>query len=105
MTWEETAEGAVFHINNTPTKADGSFYSYYHLLYWIMPKDAEACERMNVIAGLNKGKAKFDNTAYMLNTPPSTVEFTHSYNPISKSKTVEGDEVLYTLNINKPALS
>ena len=86
--------------------SDGGFYSYYHLVYYLVPKDAEAMAEILRIAGANPqegtpyGLALFENTAWVNGAEPKTAEFDYPYKASGKTGARNGNKISYVLELN-----
>jgi len=96
-----TVDGGInFDITDLP-KDNGSYYGYYIIQYYLIPKSEEALSQIKMQAADNNGTAIFENTAALDDENKSTVEFDYKYKILDKTAVIQsGGYVDYTITIN-----
>ena len=92
--------GINFDITDLP-KDNGSYYGYYIITYYLIPKSDEALSQIKMLAADNNGTAVFENTAALDDENKSTAEFDYKYKILDKTAMIKsGGYVDYTITIN-----
>ena len=98
-TVEQTADGVRFIIGEVPKKSDGTFYSTYLVEYWLVPKDAQALQRIAEMAlangGQQTGEAVFTNTVTARGETDEArfeIPLTPEFDPVAKSMVQARDD-------------
>ena len=92
---------------DVPKRAsDGGYFSYYYLIYYLVPKDLAAMEEILRQAGANPqedtpyGLAVFENAAWIDGAEPKTAEFDYPYKASGKTANRNGNRISYELELN-----
>ncbi|WP_197026445.1 SpaA isopeptide-forming pilin-related protein [Oribacterium sp. P6A1] len=93
----KTDSGIKIHIEDFPKKADGEYYSFYRIPYYLAIKESDAIR----LALENGGKATIRNTAYW-NSEKSQVDISYEHNPIKKEYGYDANKGIayYTITVN-----
>lgn len=106
FTWSQSDGQATFTLTNPPKNGD-TYYPYYLVEYWLVPKSEENLASIRELAMESDGTALLENTATSDNISDE-LDFTYDYSVIDKrSERVPGDTALdkYTIEINKDMLT
>ena len=106
---EVTENGLRFTFNEVPKKADGSYYNFYGVQYWLTVKDFRALAEIERIASKNEGDiAIFPNIASCRGdtaTAQISIPVKNNLTPVNKSLNLrQNNTVLYTIDINPAKL-
>ncbi len=103
---QETSTGLRFTLNDIPKAPDGSYYTFYGVQYWLIPKDISALAKIETIASDSPGKvAVIPNTAVCRGESSTANVYIPPKNklvPVDKSFVIDhhNSTVTYTVNIN-----
>ena len=102
--YTNTAEGLSFSISDLP-KDNGSYYGYYIITYYLIPKSPEAFAQIKREAAKNNGQATYQNIAALDEDNKSSADFSYNYKILDKKAEARDGYVIYTIDINKDKLT
>ena len=93
----KTDSGIKIYIEDFPKKADGEYYSFYRIPYYLAINESDAIR----LALANGGKAVIRNTAQW-NSETAQLDFIYEHNPLDKEyKYYEKEgKAIYTITVN-----